>query len=351
MTVIGTAAMEHYQDFPRAFGLSQIHALFKQAPADFQVEEILGFELDGEGEHLCLLVEKTLLTTREALGRLASACQIPKKLISYAGLKDKHGVTRQWFSLHVGVHREFSAADLESTGLKVLKICRNRRKLRIGCHAGNRFHIRLRRARGELSALEGVLARIRRQGVPNYFGEQRFGGEDDNVAQAEAMFSQGRIVKDRFLRGLYLSAARAFLFNQYLAARVADGTWHQYLEGDVMALEGSNSIFRPEGWDEDLQKRLDSLDIHPSGPLWGAGELPSRSVTASREADLAQTWPVLCDGLARFGLTQARRPLRLKVEDLRGSVQDGEDLVLEFALGRGSYATTVLRELAELEHT
>ncbi|HEX22617.1 MAG TPA: tRNA pseudouridine(13) synthase TruD, partial [Chromatiales bacterium] len=207
------------------------------------------------------------------------------------------------------------------------------------------FTLVLREVQGDRAALEQRLATVVEHGVPNYFGEQRFGREGSNLAAAEAMFG-GRRVKDRHRRGLYLSAARSLLFNEVLAARVRDASWGRALLGEALQLAGSRSFFVAEDIDDEITARLASGDVLPSGPLWGRGELPS--VAAARAVEEAVLAPHrdFREGLEKAGLKQERRALRLPVADLRWQWLDGgQDLQLTFSLPAGCYATAVLREL------
>src|SRR5690606_5462190 len=148
-------------------------------------------------------------------------------------------------------------------------------------------------------------------GVPNHFGEQRFGRGGNNVQQAVAMFAGRRVKRDE--RTMLLSAARSELFNRVLAARVEAGNWDAALDGEVWMLDGSRSVFGPEAHGDALQARLEAFDIHPTGPLWGEGKL--RSTGVARDLELAalqgDTAQRLRQGLERAGLKQERRALRL----------------------------------------
>lgn len=314
-------------------------------PEDFFVDEVLGFEPDGEGEHVLLQVEKRNTNTQWLADQLAGFAGIPKRDVSYAGLKDRNAVTRQWFSLRLAGAPEPDWDNLPVDNVRVLQHARHRRKLRRGALQGNRFHLRVRELQGDLAALETRLQHIAQQGVPNYFGEQRFGHQGANLQQAVAMF-QGKRVKDRHKRSLYLSAARSFLFNELLSQRVARGDWNRAIAGDVMLLAGSNSYFVPEANDATIQQRLAGFDIHPSGCLWGKGESPAQLEAAALERALAETHPVLCRGLEQAGLKQERRALRLPVADLHWNLAAADQVLeLRFTLPAGAYATSVLREL------
>ena len=320
-------------------------ALFKASPEDFVVEEKLGFELAGEGEHLWLFIEKKALNTLAVVKLLSESFNILPKNIAYAGLKDKQAVTRQWFS--IASSTEIDVDTVIAPNVRVLKAKRHRSKIKRGVHRSNRFEIVLRNLSSS-QALENAIGRIHDQGVPNYFGAQRFGHGGKNLNKARAMFN-GTIKPPRFERGIYLSAARAFLFNEGLSARVKNGNWNTGLAGEVMMLSGSNSFFKAARIDDELHARLARFDIHPSGPLWGKGKLPSSTDAHDLETKIAQAHPALVRGLADYGLRQQRRALRLSVENFKHRWVNDQTLKLGFELTKGSFATTVLRELITIE--
>ncbi len=311
------------------------------------MDEIPGFEPEGEGEHVLLQIEKRNTNTQWLADQLARYAGIPKRDVSYAGLKDRNAVTRQWFSLGLAGAAEPDWEDMNIENVRVLQHVRHRRKLRRGTLQGNRFQLVVRELHGDLAALEARLQQVDQQGVPNYFGEQRFGHDGANLQQALAMF-QGKRIKDRHKRSLYLSAARSCLFNELLSVRVAAGNWNRAIEGDVMLLAGTNSYFIPDAIDAEIQQRLDSFDIHPSGCLWGKSESPARDQAALLEDNLSQTHPEYCRGLEQAGLKQERRSLRLQAAELEWELDASQQqLELLFILPAGSYATTVLRELVQ----
>ncbi|HUH89890.1 MAG TPA: tRNA pseudouridine(13) synthase TruD, partial [Lysobacter sp.] len=252
---------------PSALGPPVLSARIRTLPEDFFVEELPGFEPSGSGEHLLLTVEKRGMNTAFAARRIAQWAGVGDMAIGYAGLKDRHAMTRQRFSVHLPKKIAPDLAGLGDDELKVLEHHWHARKLPRGALAGNRFVLVLRDVEGEREAIELRLADIATRGVPNYFGEQRFGHGGDNVGQALAMFAGRRVRREE--RGMLLSAARSALFNQVLAARVARDCWDTPLEGEVWMLDGSRSVFGPEPFNDALAQRLAAFDIHPSGPLWG----------------------------------------------------------------------------------
>lgn len=328
---------------PFAFGVPPLQAQLRSRPEDFCVDEDLGFAPDGSGEHVFVRVEKRGANTEWVARALAQFAGVPVESVSYAGLKDRHAVTRQTFSIPVPLKRELDWQTLVHDEFRVIEACRHSRKLRRGALRGNRFRIVLRAATGDRDAAAARLATITARGVPNYFGEQRFGRDGDNLARAAAMFDGRRV--SRHERGLLLSAARAQIFNDVLASRVAENTWDGALAGEVWMLDGSQSIFGPETLTEDLRLRLATGDIHPTGPLWGRGTLRSGEDVAQREQAAAAQQAPLARGLEQAGLAQERRSLRLRAQELAWH-WDGDALVVAFGLPAGCYATTLLRELA-----
>ncbi len=335
-------------DLPRAFGAPVLAARFRATPEDFFVEELPGFEPAGEGEHLLLTVQKRGMNTAFAAKRIAAWAGLPEMAIGYAGLKDRHAVTRQRFSVHLPKRNAPDIAGLNGDDLQVMESTWHNRKLPRGALAGNRFVLVLREVRGDRAAIEQRLADIAARGLPNWFGEQRFGRDGGNVAAALAMFGGRRVRRDQ--RSMLLSAARSELFNRVLGARITAGNWNQGIDGEVWMLEGSRSVFGPEPWNDALAQRLAAFDIHPSGPLWGAGEL--RSTGACRELELTaladDTATRLRSGLEQAELRQERRALRLRPQGLAWEWLGEDALSLGFALPPGSYATALLHELGEV---
>ena len=318
-----------------------VHGKIKLRPEDFKVEELLGYAPEGSGEHVNLLVEKRGVNTQDLMHELARKLLVHPKHISFSGLKDKQAVTRQWMSINT--RKEIDTAALESQDVRILEASRHPGKLKRGSHRANAFEIVVRDLSGS-DGLKAALQRVAEQGVPNYFGEQRFGRGGGNIEGAYRLFA-GATGINRHLRGLYLSAARAFLFNEVVSERVSLHNWNLGLQGEVMVLDGSNSYFKTENMDEELRDRLERFDIHPSAPLWGKGELASSGEAEILESKIIARHPELARGLEAFGLRQQRRSLRLVPEDLCYEFVDAQTLKLKFTLARGAFATTVLREL------
>jgi tRNA pseudouridine13 synthase len=330
---------------PRAYGEAVIKANFRTKPEDFVVEEIDAFASQGEGEHLLLTVQKRGLNTSFVAKQLADWAGIAEMGVGYAGMKDRHALTTQRFSLHLPkkISPDFSTLNIE--GVRLLAWHWHHRKLPRGAIAGNRFTITLRDVQGNHEKIENRLHAIQKFGLPNYFGEQRFGRERANVGMAARMFAGQRVKREQ--RSIYLSAARSEIFNAVLAERIANHNWLNGLEGEVWMIDGSHSIFGPEVHTAELLQRAEQLSIHPTGPLWGKAELRSESAVHLIEQAVAKKHADLCIGLEAADLKQERRALRIAVPDLNWHWLDAKALVLSFSLPSGAYATECLAELGE----
>ncbi|WP_413623622.1 tRNA pseudouridine(13) synthase TruD [Luteibacter sp. Lutesp34] len=331
-------------ELPFAFGAPPLRARLRTAPDDFVVEEILGYEPDGAGEHAFLVVEKRGANTDWVARELAKFAGTSPMNVGYAGLKDRHAVTRQAFTVQLPGKADPDWSTFPHAEVSIRSLGRHSRKLKRGALRGNRFVLVLREVEGDRAGAEARLAAIAARGVPNYFGEQRFGLGGGNVAQARAMFGGRRVDRDK--RSILLSAARSHIFNGVLAERVAGGAWDAPMDGEIWALEGSRSWFGPEEFNDTLAERLARFDIHPSGPLWGRGDTPAAGAAAELERAVAARDEDLAAGLADARMDQERRALRLQPRDFAWHWLDDGALEVSFGLPAGAYATTVIRELA-----
>lgn len=331
-----------------AHGYVTAHARIRSRPEDFRVEEVLGFAADGAGPHMLLGVEKREANTHWVAGQLARAAGVPARDVGYAGMKDRHAVTLQYFTVPQRPGLEHDWLAVAGEGFRVVSAARHGRKLKLGALKGNRFRLVLRDLSVAPEFLAPRLDAFRRCGVPNYFGEQRFGRDAGNLARAEHMFA-GAPIRDRKLRGILLSTARSAIFNALLSRRIHDGSWQRLLPGEVVMLDGSHSVFCAAQPDDTLQMRLANGDIHPSGPLWGGGELLSRGEARQLEEQVAAEYPALADGLVVARVEMARRSLRLPLRELEWRAIDAATLELAFSLPAGAFATAVLRELVQTD--
>ncbi|WP_227681068.1 tRNA pseudouridine(13) synthase TruD [Psychrobacter alimentarius] len=355
-------------------------ASYKTHATDFIVNEILPLEFTNDGEHLWLHIQKSGVNTAYLAKLLSEWADIPLRDVGYSGLKDRHAVTTQWFSLRIPKKQlpttEFAPIDIgDNESVTILAQHWHNKKLNRGTHKANEFIITLRNVRYEAGLentseqthlakqhLEQHLKTISETGVPNYFGPQRFGREGNNVREALALFarpprdamSQPKKSKrkrvPREQNTMELSAARSLIFNEILAARVRGGSWNAGLAGEVFNLDGSGSIFTSEEVDDTLRARLNSGDIHPTGVLWGTDNNKVSAAAANIENSTVQNNPLLLQlaiGLEKREVKAQRRALRLPIEALSWRWNDEETLVLSFTLTTGSFATSVLASVVQ----
>ncbi|MGH8236764.1 MAG: tRNA pseudouridine(13) synthase TruD [Steroidobacteraceae bacterium] len=335
---------EEMAALPCAHGGPAGRAQVRAAPEDFLVQEWLGWEADGLGDHLLLKVRKRGANTLWVAKQLARLAKLDPRDVGFAGLKDRDAVAEQSFTVPARSALGESWVGVAGEGFEVLAAARHRRKLKRGALKGNDFTITLRAFSGDPAALEQRLHAIATIGVPNYFGPQRFGRDGGNLRTALAWFADGVAPADRWQRGFALSAARAAIFNSVIARRVSGGTWNRLLPGETVNLDGSGSVFVADVIDAALEERCARLDIHPTGPLWGGRE-PAPAL-AALEAEVGAHHDVLAQGLSKAGLEPERRALRIRVDRLEWTIE-GEIVQLRFRLFRGAFATAVLHELIE----
>ncbi|MBZ9610046.1 tRNA pseudouridine(13) synthase TruD [Rheinheimera maricola] len=323
------------------YGAPSGQAKLRCQAEDFIVDEQLNFSPSGSGEHVLLHIEKRGQNTQFVAKQLAMLTGLRVRDISYAGLKDRHALTRQWFCFKWPIKQDLAWQDWQLEGCSILSVQRHFRKLRLGALKANHFQIRLR----ELTDSAELLERAQHvmQGVPNYYGEQRFGIAAGNLQLAQQLFAGGTIA-DRKLRGLALSAARSFVFNQQVAERVAQGYFATVLDGDVLQLDGSGSVFRVAQADQQLQQRLSIADVHPTAVLPGVGEPMVTGTAATFEQQVLAQHSTLVQGLVDYRLRAERRSVRLMPQNLTLQLQQ-QDAIVNFSLPAGCFATSVLREL------
>lgn len=321
-------------DFPRAYDDLLISGRFRSYPDDFIVNEVLGFAPTGDGEHVLLHIEKTGQNTHWVADEIAKQCHLDKKAVGYCGRKDRHAVTRQWLSLY-DPKRTVNSNGIDVEGVTILQMTRHIRKLRPGDHAENQFVIRLRDCyqrnqqspftKQEKTALEQEVSARLHQGVPNYFGSQRFGRECSNLFAAQAWLVDKKS-PPRQRKSMVMSAARAYLFNQVVAERVKQNNWQFSLEGDHL------------------------IDNLPTAPLWGRGRLTTSLTALALETEALDKYALWCHGLEHCGLQQERRLMKLCPTNVDVNwIED--DIELKFSLPSGAFATAVLAEIATLRES
>ncbi len=343
---------EHSTALPHwahAGGEPAVRGVLRSTPEDFVVDEDLGYAPDGRGDHVLLHVRKRETNTEWLARELASFAGLKPVDVGFAGLKDRHAVTTQWFSLYLrGAEPDWNS--FPCAGVQILEARRHRRKLQRGELRGNRFRLVVRQLSGDLAALEAQLQRVKEEGVPNYFGAQRFGIDGGNLAEAEALLAGRSEVRDRHKRGLYISAARSLLFNTVLSARVAAGNWLAPLAGEVVLLGATQSLVTCDAPTPAIVERVARGELQLTGPLWGRGCPLSSGAVLALEEDALAGYAAWRQGLEQVGLQQERRALRLQAQELEWTLDEqAATLTLSFYLPAGAYATTVLRELVAAE--
>ncbi|VEB95631.1 tRNA pseudouridine synthase D [Cedecea lapagei] len=326
-------------------GRPQGSGVIKASPEDFVVIEDLGFGPDGDGEHLLLRILKSGCNTRFVADALAKFLKVHAREVSFAGQKDKHAVTEQWFCVRLPGKEmpDMSAFTLE--GCQVLEFARHRRKLRLGALKGNRFTLVLREV-SDRNEVEQRLQAIAEQGVPNYFGSQRFGIGGNNLHQAKRWAESNAPLRDRNKRSFWLSAARSALFNQIVSQRLKKTDFNQVVDGDALQLAGRGSWFvaTPEELPT-LQQRVDDGELLITASLPGDGEWGTQNAALAFEQQCVADEEVLLGLLKRERVEAARRAMLVQPEALSWNWWDDVTVELNFWLPAGSFATSVVREL------
>jgi len=330
-------------EWPYFLGAPGARGIIRNCPEDFVVEEIPRISPEGGGSHLWLWVEKRSANTDWVARELAKAAACAFRDVGFAGLKDRHAITRQWFSLPATGTTRDKIENVDIEGVQILESSMHTRKLKRGTLDGNRFDLRVRDFVGDAIETGRRMQQILEQGVPNYFGPQRFGHQGGNVQRGFDVLKR-KVRLQRNKRSIYLSAIRSYLFNHVLAERVQRGDWNTILDGDLAMLDGTQSIFPCKIPDADIEDRCQRLDIHPTGPMPGEGGTRPVSDTAELEQSVLQNWPQLTEVLTEQRVQASRRALRLYPAGFEW-VFEGDDLLLTFVLPPGAYATTVLREV------
>ncbi len=339
--------------------LPGIGGQLRAIPDHFVVDELPLYTPSGEGQHLYVNLTKSGLTTKEVQRLLARTFGKSERDVGFAGMKDKHACTTQTFSITV---QHAAASDLQSvaeridkeTGITVNWVDRHTNKLKIGHLLGNRFRITITDLNCEgteaLNRAHAIVDELKRRGLPNYFGPQRFGQNGRNVEQGLAVIQRKLYVKDRWLRNFLISSYQSHLCNLYLARRVEAELFDSILDGDVAKKYDTGGIFDVENVDVE-QARYLAQEISFTAPLFGPKMRTAQRVAGALEDKVLTTGTVGVEDLARAGANGTRRIGRLLTPDLAVSVQDGvtgNNLIAEFSLAKGAFATTVLRELMKV---
>ncbi|HEX3776965.1 MAG TPA: tRNA pseudouridine(13) synthase TruD [Polyangiaceae bacterium] len=326
--------------------LPRICAEIGPAPEDFVVDEIPLYAFSGAGEHCYVRLEKRNFTTPAMVRVVTRAAGIDERDVGYAGLKDKHAVTRQWLSLPAKARppNEWQLPE----GIRVLEHTRHANKLRTGHLLGNRFRITLD-VTDNVGALDGANAIaevLRARGLYNYFGGQRFGRRGDGLRQALDWLREGARVHGvpRFLAKLYPSVIQAEVFNRYLSARRALGG-DRLIPGEIVRLDKAGAMFMVEDTARETP-RLARADIHLTGPIFGPKTRAAGAEAAELERSIIEQLGLDAAALEKLGRLApgTRRDLLAPIEDLRLEWAAVGRLAVEFSLPSGSYATELIRQ-------
>jgi tRNA pseudouridine13 synthase len=333
------------------YGKPDVSGLLKSSPEDFIVTENLGFKPCGEGEHLFLWIEKSMMTTHDLIDWVAKDFSIKSRDIGHSGLKDKIALTRQWLSLYLpGMMNQLQLPAVSE--YKILGHAWHNKKLRPGTHRSNHFEVFIRNVAAVPEVCWQQLEMIRRQGMANYFGRQRFGMRGDNFERAlQAFSSPGRARKlSRNKRSLYISALRSSLFNSILSHRIEQGHWESPIEGDVFMLNGSHSIFY-EPINDRLLERFTQRDLSSTISLYGSGNrLLQNEALELEDLVFARNESVLHCLIEQKAKLQMRAT-RVSVDGLQVQHDSlDESLRIEVTLPRGSYFTTLLEHFVDVEN-
>ena len=338
---------------------------FRQTPRDFVVEEIPLYEFSGEGEHLILLVRKKNLTTNEMIGQFARYLNIKNRDIGYAGLKDKHAMTKQYISIHK--QHEEALENFNFEGIKIVSKTYHNNKIRIGHLKGNRFYIKLKKVNPtDAAKIDEALKNIEKNGMPNYFGYQRFGNDGDNHIIGEKIAKGEKKERNPRVKKLLINAYQSHLFNLWLSRRLEinslvssfepkelEGLLNmpndaiqkmkeqkhvfKLMSGDLMEHYPKGKLFEYEESEHD-RERFDSHDITVTGLLCGKKVRVAESLAGEIEKGFDDE--INADGARRFAW--------IYPTDIEGRFNQVEaQYEMNFTLPKGSYATVLIEEIAK----
>lgn len=327
-------------------GKPTAHAKIKAKPEHFQVREDLGFDFSGQGEHLMVRIRKTGENTSFVANELAKACGVKSKDVSWAGLKDRHAITEQWLCVHLPKAEtpDFSAFLAQYPSIEILATARHNKKLRPGDLIGNEFVVTL----SEVSDVEDVLKRLERVaslGVPNYFGNQRFGNNGNNLQEAKRWGRENVRSRNQNQRSLYLSAARSWIFNRIVSARLEQSLFDRILIGDIL-FDGEQQLQVTADNIAELQSRFHLGEVVISAALAGDNALPTQGEALALEQPHLDAEPDLMALIRGNRMRHDRRAIALKPDNLSWEVE-GSNVTLRFSLDAGSFATSIIRELVQ----
>ncbi len=319
-------------------------AKIKAQPEHFQVREDLGFAFTGEGEHLMVRIRKTGENTSFVANELARVCGVKSKDVSWAGLKDRHAVTEQWLSVHLpkGDAPDFREFLAQYPSIEILATDRHNKKLRPGDLVGNEFVVTLSEVT-DIADVEQRLEKLKQVGVPNYFGSQRFGNDGNNLTEARRWGRENVRTRNQNKRSLYLSAARSWIFNRIVSARLEQALFDKFITGDIAQTSAGNLVVDASNIAE-LQAQLVDGEAAITAAMAGDNTLPTQVDALALEQPFLDEEPDLMALIRGNRMRHDRRNIALKPQDLTWSVE-GNNITLTFSLDAGSFATSIIREL------
>lgn len=340
---------EHIRNLPFITApLPGVGGQIKAEPEHFQVEEILPYAPCGEGEHVFVTLRRAGWNTADVAAALADRFNLKSVDVGWGGRKDKRAVTTQTFSLHLPVAVTDAQVERDLAELKfdILEVRRHRNKLKTGHVAGNRFSILLTQAGpGDMEAAESIAGLIRRNGIPNFYGDQRFGSNMANIDRAVHFIERqrpARSKKDAFVVSVFQSA----LFNLWLTERMERNQYGTILKGDVAQKSDTGGMFVVDDVDEAAERFRKGAIVY-TGPIFGPKMMPADDPAARHESRILTDFGLSLSDFKRLRAPGSRRRAVLRIDDL--AVRPAEaGLQFTFSLPRGAYATMVMREFIRL---
>ena len=342
--------MDPYEIYPPFVSarIEGIGGVLKHSPDDFAVDEIPAYQPEGEGEHLIVRLTKRGITTREVQKELAQVYGVSERDVGYAGLKDKHALATQYFSVWLKNQNdpERAYALQERLPVRVHSTGRHRNKMKPGHLRGNTFSVRISGlslspadAAARAREIAGVLER---HGVPNIYGPQRFGTDGGNAQQGYELLRGERTVRKKWLRRLLLSAYQSYLFNYYVLLRFRRGLYRSVVAGDIAQKYDTGGIFQVEN-EAAEQLRLEAGEICYTGPIFGKKMKPASGAAGELEEQTLEDNTVSREELCAAKVSGSRR-MGIVIPRI-GIEEEEQGICLDFTLPKGAFATVVLREI------
>ena len=315
----------------------------RQEPGDFRVDEVPLYVPSGEGEHLYLQFEKTGHTTAHVLRELGEQVGVRDREVGVAGLKDRHAVTTQWISLPQKYEARVQNFALD--GVRVLQLTRHGNKLGMGHLRANRFSVRVRGAAGHAGQAGQTLELLAAQGVPNYFGPQRFGLGGLNAEEGLRVVRGESRVRDPRVRRFLTTALQSVVFNGFVNLRLERGVFTGLLAGDMAKKHDTGGVFQVEDAEQE-SPRAARGEVSATGTLFGKKVKPLTLDAGALEQEALSALGLSADLFSsRKG---DRRLTRVFPEDVSVSPEN-DGFTVSFTLPRGSFATSVLREIMKTD--